>query len=109
MFGSASGLAWHVCVAGCARSAVKINFMLTRCIVYRRIKSARNGALLRAYSAGAGRVSTIYISNADLDRSSVTVLGRGNECCKRLRRRTLFYLLVSATLAFPSVDAFSNP
>jgi peptidoglycan lytic transglycosylase len=62
-----------------------------------------------AYSAGAGRVWTIYFSNADLDRSSVTVLGRGNECCQRLRRRTLFYLLVSATIALPSVDAFSNP
>jgi soluble lytic murein transglycosylase len=32
-----------------------------------------------------------------------------NGCCIRLRRRTLFYLLVSASIALPSVDAFSNP
>ena len=44
-----------------------------------------------------------------MDRSRVTVLGRGNGCCIRLRRRTLFYLLVSASIALPSVNAFSNP
>jgi soluble lytic murein transglycosylase len=62
-----------------------------------------------AYSAGAGRVRAICFSDAELDRSRVTVLGRGNRCCIRLRRRTLFYLLVSASIALPSVDAFSNP
>ena len=62
-----------------------------------------------AYCAGAGRVWNIYLSNADLDRSRVTVLGCGNGCCIRLRRRTLFYLLVSASIALPSVNAFSNP
>ncbi len=62
-----------------------------------------------AYSAGAGRVWTIYSSNPDLDRSRGTVLDRGNGCCIRLRRRTLFYLLVLASIALPSVDAFSNP
>ena len=62
-----------------------------------------------AYSAGAGRVWAIRFSDADLDRSRVTVLGRGNGCCIRLRRRTLVYLLVSASIALPSVDAFSNP
>src|SRR6516165_5624855 len=57
----------------------------------------------------AGRVLAICSSDADLDRSRVTVLGRGNGCCIRLRRRTLFYLLVAASIALPSVDAFSNP
>ena len=57
----------------------------------------------------AGRVLAICSSDAELNRSRVTVLGRGNGCCIRLRRRTLFYLLVSAGIALPSVDAFSNP
>ena len=61
------------------------------------------------HSAGVGRVWTICFSDADFDRSRVTVLGRGNGCCIRLRRRTLFYLLVSASIALTSVDAFSNP
>ena len=55
-----------------------------------------------------GRVWTICFSDTDLDRSRVTVFGRGNGCCIRLRR-TLVYLLVSASIALPSVDAFSNP
>ena len=62
-----------------------------------------------AYSAGAGRVWTIYFSNADLDHNRVTVLGRGNGYCIKLRWRSLFYLLVSASIALPSVDAFSTP
>jgi hypothetical protein len=33
--------------AGGARSATKINFTLARCIVYRKIRSAREGALIR--------------------------------------------------------------
>jgi len=44
-----------------------------------------------------------------LDGSRVTALGCGNGCCIRLRRRTLVYLLASAVIALPSVDAFSNP
>jgi soluble lytic murein transglycosylase len=60
-------------------------------------------------SAGVGRVWAICFSDADFDRSRGTVLSRGNECCIRLRRRTLFYLLVSASIALTSVDAFSNP
>jgi soluble lytic murein transglycosylase len=62
-----------------------------------------------AHSAGAGRVRAICFSDAELDRSRVTVLGRGNGCCINLRRRILFYLLVLASIALPSVDAFSNP
>jgi soluble lytic murein transglycosylase len=62
-----------------------------------------------AYSAGAGRVWAICFSDANLDRSRVTVLGRGSGCCIRLRRRTLVYLLASAIIALASVDAFSNP
>ena len=60
-----------------------------------------------AYSAAAGRVWTICFSDTDLDRSRVTVFGRGNGCIRL--RRTLVYLLVSASIALPSVDAFSNP
>ena len=60
------------------------------------------------HSAGVGRVWAICFSDADFDRSG-TVLSRGNECCIGLRRRTLFYLLVSASIALTSVDAFSNP
>ena len=62
-----------------------------------------------AYSAGAGRVWAIRFSDADLDRRRGTVLARENGCCIRLRRRTLVYLLVSASIALTSVDAFSNP
>jgi len=59
--------------------------------------------------AGVGRVWAICFSDADFDRSRVTILGRGNGSSIRLRRRTLVYLLVSASIALPSVDAFSNP
>jgi len=62
-----------------------------------------------AHSAGAGRVWAICFCDADLDRSRVTVLGRGNGCCIRLRRRTLVCLLASAVIALTSLDAFSNP
>src|SRR6516225_5325187 len=65
-------------------------------------------AKLNSYSAGAGRVWTICFSDTDLDRSRVTVFGRGNGCCIRLRS-TLVYLLASASIALASVDAFSNP
>ena len=61
-----------------------------------------------ACSAGAGRVWAIRFSDADLDHSRVTVLGRGNGCCIRLRRCTLVYLLASAVIALASVDAFSK-
>ena len=61
------------------------------------------------HSAGVGRVWAICFSDADFDRSRGTVLSRGNECCIGLRRRTLFCLLVSASIALTSVDAFSNP
>jgi len=61
-----------------------------------------------ACSAGAGRVWAIRFSDADLDHSRVTVLGRGNGCCIRLRRCTLVYLLASAVIALTSVDAFSK-
>ena len=61
-----------------------------------------------AYSAGAGRVWTICFCDADLDRSRVTVLGRGNGYCIRLRRRTLVCLLASAVIALTSLDAFSK-
>src|SRR6516225_12226422 len=57
----------------------------------------------------AGGVRAICFSDAKLDGSRVTVLGCGNGCCIRLRRRTLVYLLASAVIALPSVDAFSNP
>ena len=57
----------------------------------------------------AGGVRAICFSDAELDGSRVTVLGCGNGCCIRLRRRTLVYLLASAVIALPSVDAFSNP
>jgi soluble lytic murein transglycosylase len=59
--------------------------------------------------AGVGRVWAICFSDADFDRSRVTILGRGNGCCIRLRRRTLVYLLASVSIALTSVDAFSNP
>ena len=62
-----------------------------------------------AYSAAAGRVWTICSSDAESDRSRVTVLCRGNGCCIRLSRRTLVCLLASAVIALTSLDAFSNP
>ena len=61
------------------------------------------------HSAGVARIWAICFLDADFDRTRRTVLSRGNECCIGLRRRTLFYLLVSASIALPSVDAFSNP
>jgi soluble lytic murein transglycosylase len=62
-----------------------------------------------AHCAGAGRGWAICFSDADLDRSRVTVLGRENGCCIRLRRCTLVYLLASASIALTSVNASSNP
>ena len=61
------------------------------------------------HSAGVGRIWAICFFDADFDRTRRTVLSRGNECCIGLRRRTLFYLLVLASIALTSVDAFSNP
>ena len=65
--------------------------------------------MFEPYYPAVERVWTICFSDADFDRSRGTVLSRGNECCIGLRRRTLFYLLVSASIALTSVDAFSNP
>ncbi len=62
-----------------------------------------------AYCAGAGRVWTIYSSNAEFDRSRVAVLGRGNGCCIRLRRGTVVYLFASAIVALTSAEGFSKP
>jgi hypothetical protein len=105
MFGSTSDF-----IAGCARSATKINFALTSCVIYHKDQNCPQRCLNSWDTPPvAGRVRVICFSDAELDRSCVTVLGRVNGCCIRLRRRTLFYLLVSASIALPSVDAFSNP
>ena len=111
MFGSTSEFldAWYICIAGCARSATKINFYAYQpcCLLKIQICPQR---CLNSWDTPleAGGVRAICFSNADLDRSRVTVLGRGNGCCIRLRRRTLFYLLASAVIALTSVDAFSK-
>ena len=63
-----------------------------------------------AYSPEAGRVGTIHSLDANLDRSRVAVLGRGNALVTRLRpRRALVCLLASAIVALTSADAFSTP
>src|SRR5262249_232645 len=54
-------------------------------------------------------VWAICFCDDDLDRSRVTVLGRGNGCCIRLGGGTLVCLLASAVMALTSLDAFSNP